>query len=266
MREAIDATVGLMRRDWLTFASYRTQLISMALGLFTTLTIYHFISKLISVPAFPTPRDYFAFLVVGMVIFGVLQSTMGIAGALRGELVAGTFERLLLSPFGAVRAVTSMMVFPFAMSLVSSVMLLALAAIIFGVQLEWETAWLALPLALLGTGIFTAFGMLFAATTLVFKRAAGGLGFVVTLVTLTSGVYFPIALLPDWLRWFSDVQPFTAAVDLLRKVLVGRPLDDPVFAELAKMGGFLVVMVPLGIVALHAALRFAQKRGTIVEY
>jgi ABC-type multidrug transport system permease subunit len=235
MREATDAAIGLMRRDWLTFASYRTQLISMALGLFTTLTIYHFISKLVRVAVFPTPESYFAFLVVGMVIFQVLQSTMGVAGALRGELVAGTFERLLLSPFGAVRAVISMMVFPFVMSLVSSTILLTLATTIFGVGLQWETAWLAIPLAVLGTGIFTSFGMLFAATTLIFKRAAGGLGFVVTLITLTSGVYFPIALLPRWL-------------------------------QVTKMAGFLVVMVPLGVLALHTALRFAQKRGTIVEY
>jgi ABC-type polysaccharide/polyol phosphate export permease len=266
MRETADAAIGLCRRDWLTFASYRTQLISMVLGLFTTLTIYHFISKLVRVTAFPTPQDYFAFLVVGMVIFQVLQSTMGVAGALRGELVAGTFERLLLSPFGAVRAVISMMVFPFVMSLVSSIILLALAATIFGVPLTWSTAWLALPLTVLGTGIFTSFGMLFAATTLVFKRAAGGLGFVVTLITLTSGVYFPIALLPGWMQWFSEIQPFTAAVDLLRNVLVGRPLDEPAWLEISKMAGFLVVMVPLGVIALQASLRFAQKRGTIVEY
>ena len=215
MRDTADAAAGLIRRDWSTFSSYRTQLISTAIGLLTTLTIYHFISKLVG-DSVQTPEDYFAFLVVGMVIFQVLQSTMSVASAVRGELVAGTFERLLLSPFGAVRAVVSMMFFPFVMSLISSVILLTQGALIFGVDLEMDTAWIALPLALLGTGIFTSLGMLLAATTLAFKRAASGLGLAVTLVTSTSGVDFPIALLPGWLQAFSSVQPFTAAVDLLR--------------------------------------------------
>jgi ABC-2 type transport system permease protein len=266
MREAMDAANGFVGRDWLTFASYRTQLISITLGMFTTLAIYHFISQLIKVTAFPTPEDYFAFLVVGMVIFQVLQSTMGVAGALRGELVAGTFERILLSPFGAVRAIISMMVFPFVMSILTSLILLVLAGIVFGVEFRWSTAALAIPIAAFGTGVFTSFGLLFAATVLVFKRAAGGLGFVVTLITLTSGVYFPVTLLPEWMQWFSDIQPFTAAVDLLRNVLVGVQLEEPVGVELAKMAVWIVLMLPASVAALHLGLRWAQKRGTIVEY
>lgn len=266
MREAIDATNGFVGRDWLTFASYRTQLVTMTLGMFTTLAIYHFISKLIRVEAFPSPEHYFAFLVVGMVIFQVLQSTMGVAGAVRGELVAGTFERILLSPFGAVRAIVAMMMFPFAMALLTSLILLALAAIIFGVEFQWSTAALAIPIAVLGTGVFASFGLMFAATVLVWKRAAGGLGFVVTLITLTSGVYFPIVLLPQWMQAFSEVQPFTAAVNLLRNVLVGVPLENPAIEELAKMGGFLAIMLPGSVFALHLGLRWAQKRGTVVEY
>jgi hypothetical protein len=32
------------------------------------------------------------------------------------------------------------------------------------------------------------------------------------------------------------------------------------------MIGFLVVMIPLGLVALNVGLRTAQRRGTIMEY
>lgn len=266
MRLTVDAALGLMKRDWLTFSSYRTQLISLVLGMFTSLTLYFFLSKLVSVASFPTHKDYFAFVVIGMVIIEVLQSTMGIAGTLRGELVAGTFERLILSPFGPVPAMLAMMVFPFVMALITSVVMLVLAATVFGVSLQWETAALAIPVGILGTGVFTAFGMLMAATTLVFKRATSGLGLVLTLISLTSGLYFPIALLPGYLQWISQVQPFTPAVDLLRNLLVGTPLNGSAEADLAKMIGFLVIMVPLGILALNAGLRYAQKRGTIMEY
>jgi ABC-2 type transport system permease protein len=266
MRESYDAAMGLVRRDWLTFASYRTQLVSTVVGLVTSLALYHFISKLVQVETFPTPEDYFAFVVVGMVIIQILQSTLGVAQTLRSELVAGTFERLVLSPFGALRAMIAMMIFPFVMGLFTSAILLVLAAVLFGIDLRLGTIGLAVPLAMLGTGVFTAFGMLMAASTLVFKRTASGLGFVLTLITLSSGLFFPIALLPGWLQWISEVQPFTATVDLLRNVLVGTPLSEPALVELAKLGGFLVTMIPLSVLALSAALRHGQRTGTIIEY
>jgi ABC-type polysaccharide/polyol phosphate export permease len=266
MTETFDAVCGLVKRDWLTYSSYRAQLFSTMVGMVVSLTLYHFISQLVRVSTFGSPDAYFAFVVIGMVILQILQSTLGVAQTLRGELLAGTFERLVLSPFGAVRAMMSMMVFPFVMALVTSTVLLALATFVFGVDVRWDTAALALPLAVFGTGIFTTFGMLLTAVTLVFKRATGGIGFVLTLVSLSSGLFFPIALLPSWVQWFSKIQPFTATVDLLRHVLVATPLTDSVTLELAKLGGFLVTMIPLSILALRAGLRYAQRKGTIVEY
>src|SRR3954447_15709181 len=266
MRLYLEAALGLVRRDLLTFTSYRTQALSLVVGLLTNLALFYFLSHLVRVSAFPSPKSYFAFVVVGMVILQVLQSTLGVATALRGELLTGTFERLLLSPFGAVAGVTAMMIFPFVVSLISAFLLLALATLVFGVPVHWDTAPLAVPIAMLGTGTFAAFGMLFAATTIVFKRAVGGLGMLMTAITLTSGLYFPIALLPVWLRWLSEVQPFTPAVNLLRNVLVGTPLENSAWAEVAKMAGFLAVMVPGAVFALATAVKVAQRRGTIIEY
>ena len=266
MRLTIDAALGLIRRDLLTFMSYRTQIVSITVGVLVNLTLYYYLSRLVSVQTFRSPDDYFAFVVIGMVILQVLQSTIAVASVLRAELVAGTFERLVLSPFGAVRGMLSMMLFPFLIALVSAVILLLCATLIFGVPIKVETAPLAIPVAILGTGVFTSFGMFFAASTLVFKRAVTGLGLVITLITLTSGLYFPVALLPGYLQWISSVQPFTPAVDLLRNVLVGTPLQDPLALELARMAGFLVLMLPLGWAALYGGLRLAQRRGTIIEY
>ncbi len=51
--------------------------------------------------------------------------------------------------------------------------------------------------------------------------------------SLVAGLYFPVALLPQWIRWASDVQPLAPATELLRWALVGQPLTDP--------GGVLVL-------------------------
>jgi ABC-type multidrug transport system permease subunit len=262
----LDAAGGMIARDWLLFTSYRAQLVSMFLNVFTGLALFYFLSRLIRVSSLGTSDQYFAYVVVGMVILEVLQSTFGVSATLRGELLSGTFERLILSPFGAIAAMIATMVFPFISSLIMSGVLLAVATLVFGVPIHWATAPWAIPIALLGTAAFAAFGMLMTAATLVFKRAISGVGLLVTLITLTSGIYFPIALLPHWIQWFSHVQPFTPSVELLRHALVNTPMHDPVWVGVAKLAGFGVVMLPLSYAALRIGLRIGQRRGTIIEY
>jgi ABC-type polysaccharide/polyol phosphate export permease len=89
---------------------------------------------------------------------------------------------------------------------------------------------------------------------------------VVTAVTFLSGVYFPVALLPGWIAWAAEVQPFTPALDLLRNVLVGTALREPAEVALAKLLIFPALGLPLAIAALRAAVRRGRRGGTIIEY
>jgi ABC-2 type transport system permease protein len=122
------------------------------------------------------------------------------------------------------------------------------------------------PIGLLGAVAFAPFGLLMAAAVVLFKQTNAGATFFITGVTLLAGVYFPVALLPDWIEWASSVQPFTPAVDLLRHVLVGTRLRDPAWVELAKLVGFTAVLMPLSLAALRGALSRSRRKGTIIEY
>jgi ABC-type polysaccharide/polyol phosphate export permease len=189
-----------------------------------------------------------------------------VAASVRSELVAGTFERMVLSPFGSAAGVASMMLFPFLVSLVTTTISLFAAAAVFGLPVQWSTAWLAYPVALLGAGTFAAVGMLFAASVLLFKRMMAGAGLLLALISFTSGVYFPVALLPGWVEWTSEVQPFTPAIQLLRHVLIDAPVAIDPWTLVFKIAGFVAVMIPLGFVALRGATRLGQRTGTIIEY
>jgi ABC-2 type transport system permease protein len=105
-----------------------------------------------------------------------------------------------------------------------------------------------------------------AAAVVLLKQTNAGATFVMAGMTLLAGLYFPVTLLPAWIRWASDVQPFTPAVDLLRNVLVGTPLSDPFGVELAKLAGFAAVLLPLSLLVLRAAVRRSRRQGTIIEY
>jgi ABC-2 type transport system permease protein len=261
------AGLAIVRRDWTLFKSYRLRVPMTLLAILFSLSLFYFISRLVSVETFRTPDDYYAFVVVGLVILAVLTSTLTQPPAvIRQELVAGTFERLLITPLGAVLGVVSMLIFPLFFAIAQGIVTLAIAALVFDLSLEWSTAALALPVALLGAMAFMPFGVLMAAATVSFKQAVAGTGFVLGGISIVAGLYFPVALLPDWIQWTSEIQPFTPSVDLLRNLLVGTPLQDPAWVGLLKLAGFSAVLLPISIWVLSRAVRAGQRRGTILEF
>jgi ABC-2 type transport system permease protein len=245
--------------------SYRGSLVSENLGIIFTLASFYYLAKLVRVAPFRSPAEYFAFAVVGIIVFGIIHSSLTIPARVRQELVAGTYERLVLSPFGGTAATASLVLFPVIYSLAVAVLQLILAVALFGLHIRWATAALALPLGIAGALAFAPFALLFAAVTLAFKQAPGqstALG----VISLASGMYFPVALLPWWLRWISEVQPLTPTVDLLRHVLIGFPLPESPAAAVAKIAGFIVIGIPVGIRLVAFAGWYGRKRGTVVEY
>lgn len=180
--------------------------------------------------------------------------------------MAGTFERLLVSPFGALRGIAAMLLFPFLYALVTAMLMLVFAGLLFGVHLHWATLPLVVPVGMLGALSFAPFGLLFLTLLLCSKQSLTGATFVVAGISLISGLYFPVALLPGWMRFLSEIQPFTPATDLLRHLMVATPLHASAGVELAKMGGFAAVLLPVSVLAAKAALHVSRARGTILEY
>jgi hypothetical protein len=204
-RRYIGAALAVARRDALLYLSYRWRLLGQVFTLTFTLTVYYYISRLVTVGKFDSPDEYYAFVTVGLVIMQVLQATLAISGVIRQELVAGTFERMVVSPFGPVGGITALLLFPFLESIVVGTITLTIGAILFGLPIAWSTAWLALPVALIGSIAFAAIGLVFAGMVLVVKQASAGANLAVAGFSLIAGLYFPISLLPSWVSWTSDV-------------------------------------------------------------
>jgi ABC-type polysaccharide/polyol phosphate export permease len=261
----VSAAIALFRRDATVFLSYRWRLVTQYVGVLFSLATFFYISRLVRVDAFRSPGSYFAFAAVGVMILQVLQSTLDVPNTVRQELVAGTFERLAVSPFGPVACVLSLFLFPVVSAVTTMLVTLAICAVVFGLDPTWERVPLAIPVAAVGALALGAVALLFVAMVVRFKQAPGA-AYVLAGISLVAGFYFPAALLPAWIRWTSDVQPFTPAVDLLRNLLVGQPLQGSAWADVAKLVGFSAVLVPLGMAALTIAIERSRRRGTLTEY
>ncbi len=267
VRELWAGGVAIATRDWLLFRSYRMRFFTQFIGGLFTVVLFYYISQIVSSSAFDSPEEYFAFVVVGLIVMEVLAGTLSaVPLAVRQELVAGTLERLVVSPFGTVAAVFSMLAFPFLLAFIRGVVTLTIATLAFGMPVVWETAPLAIPVAFVGAISFAPFTLMIAASVLTMKQAGAGTGLIMGVLALVGGFFFPVALLPDWLEWASKVQPFTPALNLLRNLLVGTPLEGSALGALARMVFFALVLMPVGVWVLRLAVRSAQRRGTITEY
>src|SRR5436305_12375377 len=134
------AAGAVINRDFRIMMSFRFRFLTHLLSVFFTLTLFHFISRLVHVSSFRQHDAYFAFVVIGLITLQVLNSTLQAPPAtLRHDLVAGTMERFVLSPLGGVRGMLATMVFPFLYALLTAISMLLLAGLVFGVHLQWST-------------------------------------------------------------------------------------------------------------------------------
>jgi len=265
MSAQVAAAGAIFRRDLRLFTSGRAGIAGQAASLVVTLALFHFLSRLLRVSRFDSADAYFAYVVVGLVILAVIYSMVSLTETLRAELLSGSFERMVLSAFGPVLGTMSMCLFPMVRAMLIAVLAVAVAVAFFGLDLDWPAALLALPAGALAAVAFSGIALAVASLVVAFKQAPG-MSLVVAGIALVSGLYFPTDLLPSWLRWLSEVQPFTPAVELMRHLLVGLPVPDPAWVYVLKLGAFAVVLIPAAAWMMSRAVGYGYRRGTILEY
>jgi ABC-2 type transport system permease protein len=264
-REPIGAA-AIIKRDVLIFTSYRMRFLAEIVSAVLGVTLFYYVSRLVTGGAFASSDAYFAYAVIGLAVLQVLTACLVVLPmALRQELLTGTFERILVSAFGPIPSLLAMSVFPFLSALVSATITVVFAAAVFGMHVSWSTAALAFPAAVLGYLAFLPFAIVVTGLVFVIKQVGTGAGFLITILSLVAGVFFPVVLLPDWIEWTSEVQPLTPAADLLRYLVVGAPIESA-WSATWRLVAFAAVLVPVAVVSLHACLRYAQRRGTVLEY
>jgi ABC-2 type transport system permease protein len=259
------AVLATMKRDAHIFLSYRLRILSQAVAMMFTLLIFYYVGKLVPAGAIGPHGRYFAFAVVGIITAAVLTSALGSAQIVRMELMQGNFERILISPLGPVWGVVAVAAFPIVYSTVFAGAMLAVASIVFDIPLRAAGIAPALGVGILGALCLACIGMLFVGGLIAFKSALGAT-WVIAGLSLLGGAYFPLRLFPGWIRWTSEVQPYTPTVDLLRHLLIGTRPVEAIWLELVKLVGFAVVLMPVAVGVLWLSVKLSRRRGTIMEF
>ena len=263
----VAAALAVMRRDFQLFLSYRLRFVSQVFSTLFAVTLFYYVSRLVSAPQFASHDAYFAYVIVGLAAMQILTATLhAVPTGVRAELVTGTFERMVVSPYGPLGSIVALSLFPMALATVMVTITLAIAALLFGLPLHWPTVPLVVPVVLLGLLAFLPFAFLLASAVLIVKQAGSAATFLISGLALAGGSFFPVSVLPSALRWISNVQPLTPALELTRHELVGAAISGSASLAAVKLAAFAVVLLPVSILSISTALTVCRARGTLIEY
>jgi lipooligosaccharide transport system permease protein len=167
-------------------------------------------------------RPYIAFLASGSIaVSATLAATFeALYSAFSRMQMQKTWDSILNAPIALDDIVFAEMLWAAFKSLFSAG---AIMAVIFALDISRE------PTMLLAIPVLGFVGITFASIALVFNALAKGYDFftyyftlVVTPMTFLSGVYFPLTQMPGWLQALAHVLPLTAAVELVRPLVLGQ--------------------------------------------
>lgn len=264
---ALAAAAAFARRDFAIARSYRLPFVMGILGSAMSLITFRFIAELVGdAEAIRATGDYFAFVVVGMMMAQVLEATLSApAKAARQEQVQGTLEVLATQPMRASAWAAAWGSYPILNALVMGGALLLLAWPL-GLRLHDPNWLIAVPAIALSAAIFAGLGLLAAAVVLVLQQSAGMTRWMGAAMALISGVFFPVSLLPAWVQTLAQASPMTHSLRAVRGSLLAGQDAAALAGDLLALAAFAIVLLPSAILVLGVALRRARAKGTIATY
>lgn len=262
---------SFLKKDFLIEVSYKLAFLLNIFGILASILTFYFIDKLFGykmVPHLePYGGNYFAYVLVGIAFFTYVGTGLGsLSGRIREEQMMGTLEAVLVTPTSISTLIVAMSLWNFIIASVDVVIYLLLGAFLLKVDLT-NTNLLSAFLVLLLTVIsFNALGIMAASFIMVFKRGNPVPWIMNTAAGLLGGVYFPITVLPQWLRFFSYFLPITYSIRAMQlAVYKGYSLSQLTW-EITVLSIFSLFLVPLSILSFKYAIRKAKKDGSLVHY
>ncbi|MGH2455864.1 MAG: ABC transporter permease [Candidatus Limnocylindria bacterium] len=204
-------------------------------------------------------------LVIGAIFWSYLSIVFEfIAEAVQWERWEGTLEYTFMAPVRRFAQLLGAALYAVIFGLVHTVFVLVVLVLFFELDLSGANFATAAAFTLLGTVSFAGIGIAASILPLMYVERGAQMVFVIqSVLLLVSGVYYDVAILPDWMQVISAVSPATYVLDGVRAGLIegvgfGALLHD--VWPLLLMG---VILIPAGMWAFGRAERYAKRTGKL---
>jgi ABC-2 type transport system permease protein len=188
---------------------------------------------------------------IDYLIPGILAMSILFLGLFGSLTMVERREKKVLKRFGATpvsrsKLLTSQVVYRLILAVVQSLIIIAVASLVFKVKIIGN--WLELfGMILLGTLAFISIGYFVVARAKTVEGAMPIIQLVQFPMLFLSGIFFPVEIMPTFMRPIINAMPLTYLGDAFRQIMVqGTPLY-PMWLDVAVLGAWMVICVALAI-------------------
>ncbi|HEX6925895.1 MAG TPA: ABC transporter permease [Longimicrobiaceae bacterium] len=262
--------LALIRIHWLTFTSYRLNVVFSIVGTLTTLVPVFLIGRALQ----PVVADsianeggvYFGFLVTGLAAMQLVGvSIRSIPASISGGISSGTLEALLATPASMPQLLAGMTGYGMLWATAKAATLI-LGIVIFGGAIALKGLPLAILILVLLVLAHLPLGLLLASGVLVF-RTTGPIGpTVMGAFGLLGGVYYSTSVIPEVVRPLASLVPLTYGLRAFRRALLSGDSFSAVAVDLGVLALLAAVLMVVGLAAFRWSLRYARRTGTLSQY
>lgn len=204
-------------------------------------------------------------LVIGAVFWNYLSVVFSfIAETVAWERWEGTLEYTFMAPVRRYAQMLGSTLYAVAYGLIHTVVVLAVLALFFELDLSHANFGTAAIFMVLGSVSFIGIGIMTAILPLMYVERGAQMTFVLqSVLLLVSGVYYSVEVLPAWMQVVSRFSPATYVLDGVRAALIDGASVGSLLGDVWPLLLMGVVFIPLGLWAFGRAERYAKRTGKL---
>lgn len=264
--------VSQFKKDFLIDFSYKISFFGQFLGIFLSSISFFFISEIFinskSPHLEPFNYDYFIFATIGIAILDIVITIMrSLTSSLREAQSFGFVEILFISKVDAVYIFLCSSLYPFIKSFVKFIFYIFLLQIIGDYNFLLISIIISFALFLIMIIPFMALSFLALSFVLYFKQA-DPINFIINLMlSIFSGILYPVSVLPPFMQSISNFIPLTSQLNSARYVLINNSIDAYIFSNLFFIHIFFsIFFLFVSFRVFKVTIDRVKRRGTISTY
>ncbi len=267
-RVLVVAGWAFLRKGIATWLSYRAKLSLGVASLSLSIATFALVGRVVDAagPGFAARygTDYASFAILGVAVHSIASAGLGcFRSAVRREQLQGTLETLLSGRLHSSVTVCLAGLGDLALAAAGGASFLGLASLVPGLEVHLSPAAIA---AVFTYGLFmSGLGLAAAGFILVSKEGEPVSWLFGAASGLLGGVYFPVDLMPSWLRRVALSLPTAHALSIVRGARASGFEGDPARSMLVLVAS-AAAAVAAGLATLSWGFGRARRLGTLGEY
>tara|TARA_B100001057_G_scaffold62306_1_gene55770 strand:+ start:25 stop:825 length:801 start_codon:yes stop_codon:yes gene_type:complete len=258
-----------IKKDFLWDYSYKITFFGQFAGILLTLITFFFLSKTFennqTYHLQTYDNNYFIFSIIGIAFLDHFSTLIrALSFSIRNAQTFGYIDSLLYTERNTILVMLCMLVYPYIKGNIKFLLYLFVGSLFTNFSITFQVFALASLVLLISSLFFIGIAFLSGAFVLIYKQTDPINYLTNTIISLFSGIVYPVSVLPDYFQIISKIIPATYSLELLRNLIFAENINF----KIDLISGIFIpaIIVIISFVVFNFALKKVKKDGSSGKY